>query len=75
MAVDVYLKGDVQNILRALALSADRYHPDYALALLQVGMAFGIEKAEPVLMAPTRQGEAHRTGAPHLQLYHVTEER
>lgn len=59
MAVDVYFKPDIANILRALALGADRYHGDYKIALVQVAAAFGIRNADPMLEAPDRLGETH----------------
>ena len=39
----VYFREDVGNVLYSLALEAERYHPDYRRALVQVGVALGVQ--------------------------------
>ena len=70
MAVDVYFRQDVGRILAALALGANRYHPDYGIALCQVAIAFGIENADPMLVTSDRPVETRPGPAmSHLALY------
>ena len=60
MARDVLFRGDLHDVLGSLLLGADRYHQDYARALVAVGAAFGVQlDAPPVAGDGVRRAELY----------------
>lgn len=47
MAVDIYTKTEIRNVIASLAVDIPAYGPGYATALLKLCLAFGIPTVEP----------------------------